>query len=455
MPQRPRFIYRQGMLSLLSMALPLIWPGVAQAAVTPQTLQQAFEASDQERLIPLQCESSTTPSHWRIHQVEILDQHVYQVVNNFQSREDVAWVKARLKMKSATGTDCESIYYLKYRLDDPAAGDLPVASRHPQVKRWRFGLDQPPKNSQEVLEALQKRLAILAPTLQHHAHWQWTDAQHVELTVPFYTAVPEAFIEHLLEQHAFRLKTPAVQGQWQDSGIHAQDFVDLRLVRDFNILDTFALEFKMTPTGQNKLATLTRQLHNQPLGIFLNDQLLMAPVIQEPIVAGAGIISGIENDDKLMNIHRALLLSQLPLPALALKTQDITQYPVSIQDLVAQDPERMTALNRPFNDAEQAVKANMYTLQTALETYAIDHGQYPHTLKELQAAGAGEYWKDLMNPYTQGQGIGNAVIEQGQAKPGQVSYEVAQDHRSYRLAGAGENGPLLIKGKVFVLSNSL
>lgn len=45
---------------------------------------------------------------------------------------------------------------------------------------------------------------------------------------------------------------------------------------------------------------------------------------------------------------------------------------------------------------------NMHTLQTMLETYAVDWGGvYPENIKALKnEAVAGEYWKNIENPYT-------------------------------------------------------
>jgi hypothetical protein len=47
-----------------------------------------------------------------------------------------------------------------------------------------------------------------------------------------------------------------------------------------------------------------------------------------------------------------------------------------------------------------SVKANMHTLQTALESYFVDHQRYPQSLEELVTqAKEGEYWKAFINPF--------------------------------------------------------
>lgn len=47
------------------------------------------------------------------------------------------------------------------------------------------------------------------------------------------------------------------------------------------------------------------------------------------------------------------------------------------------------------------VKANTYTIQVMLETYAVEwQGVYPQNIKELEIdAKKNHYWKDLVNPY--------------------------------------------------------
>lgn len=54
-----------------------------------------------------------------------------------------------------------------------------------------------------------------------------------------------------------------------------------------------------------------------------------------------------------------------------------------------------------------SIKANMHTFQTALETYAVDHGIYPESMKKLEkVAKAGNYWKEPKNPFTGEEGYG-------------------------------------------------
>lgn len=62
-----------------------------------------------------------------------------------------------------------------------------------------------------------------------------------------------------------------------------------------------------------------------------------------------------------------------------------------------------------------SVKANMHTLQTMVETYAVDwKGVYPPTLAALiteaqQTSERGAYWKEFTNPYTRQTGVGKSL----------------------------------------------
>lgn len=137
------------------------------------------------------------------------------------------------------------------------------------------------------------------------------------------------------------------------------------------------------------------------------------------------------------------------------------------------------------------VKANMHTVQTMVETYAVDwNGHYPATVEQLylQAnSSESHYWKALVNPFTLknteqqlGHGLRNyrdlpilalptlvaennvpAVIlgipldlgGQLLREPGLVLYQAAV--KNYFLYGLDQNGNLIRdKGRPFVLSNS-
>lgn len=60
-----------------------------------------------------------------------------------------------------------------------------------------------------------------------------------------------------------------------------------------------------------------------------------------------------------------------------------------------------------------SVKANAHTIQTMVETYAVDwKGEYPNNINNLKLEASknavNKYWKELQNPYTKLTGKGNA-----------------------------------------------
>ncbi len=115
----------------------------------------------------------------------------------------------------------------------------------------------------------------------------------------------------------------------------------------------------------------------------------------------------------------------------------------------------------PFSGAQDrakqsSIKANMHTLQTMIETYAVDWGGvYPKDLaileKEAKKSGY-SYWRDFTNPYTSKKGASHTIIDIKNIKPdsklpGQVIYIPLTDSTkqitSYFLVGLDENGKLI------------
>jgi type II secretory pathway pseudopilin PulG len=127
-----------------------------------------------------------------------------------------------------------------------------------------------------------------------------------------------------------------------------------------------------------------------------------------------------------------------------------------------------------------SVKANMHTVQTSVETYAVDWGGvYASRLGDGSADGivaeatAKGYWKDFKNPFTGQQGAGksyiaNAFAENGQTpvggcntfgtNGGAVGYAgitTAGAVTKYYIYGADKNPNTCIvdKGVAFTLTN--
>lgn len=121
-----------------------------------------------------------------------------------------------------------------------------------------------------------------------------------------------------------------------------------------------------------------------------------------------------------------------------------------------------------FGDARDkarisSLKANMYTLQTMVETYGVDaEGYYPTSLEALQkAAEENDYWRQITNPMDEAEGtlISMEAFENGEGLPGQVVYapEINEDGQvvRYRIYGIGADGELIVddESNPFELNN--
>ncbi len=72
------------------------------------------------------------------------------------------------------------------------------------------------------------------------------------------------------------------------------------------------IRFTLTPEGRDRFAFLTRSLVGQPLHIWLDNERLLSPVVQEPITDGELVLTG----NFTLKEARTLTL-KLQLPALA------------------------------------------------------------------------------------------------------------------------------------------
>ncbi|MFN8672196.1 MAG: hypothetical protein U0457_08985 [Candidatus Sericytochromatia bacterium] len=124
------------------------------------------------------------------------------------------------------------------------------------------------------------------------------------------------------------------------------------------------------------------------------------------------------------------------------------------------------------NKTLSKIKANMHTLQTMIETYAVDFEEnYPKNLTELYEYATKNnypYWKEFINPFTANKGISQygslldykTYLEEKNKEnlAGIVLYEpiVKDTIKKYKIYGIDFNGELL-KDKneeVFYLTNN-
>ena len=83
------------------------------------------------------------------------------------------------------------------------------------------------------------------------------------------------------------------------------------------------ISVRFTPEGSDLFAQITRQNVGNQLGIFLDGELLSAPVINEPITGGTAIISGGFGLEEARDLAQNLSFGALPLPIELQSTQTI------------------------------------------------------------------------------------------------------------------------------------
>lgn len=106
-----------------------------------------------------------------------------------------------------------------------------------------------------------------------------------------------------------------------------------------------------------------------------------------------------------------------------------------------------------------SIKANMHTLQTAVETYAVDwKGRYPASIHELLSeAKAKAYWKELHNPYSARKGLSLSFDDLiSRTKGKQKNYHISKTIHFYVLGipVEFEGGPFFIPFAAMPLSQA-
>lgn len=80
---------------------------------------------------------------------------------------------------------------------------------------------------------------------------------------------------------------------------------------------------RFTPEGKELFADITRNHVNEQLGIFLDGELLSAPVINEPITGGTAVISGGFTPEEARSLAQNLNFGALPVPIELQSTQTV------------------------------------------------------------------------------------------------------------------------------------
>jgi hypothetical protein len=108
------------------------------------------------------------------------------------------------------------------------------------------------------------------------------------------------------------------------------------------------------------------------------------------------------------------------------------------------------ALPNPHSGGDRpkssSVKANMHTIQTTAETYAVDFGGvYPDSMEALaKEAVKRSYWKDFKNPFTGLTGADNAWM----AKSPKTAIDPSTGTGAIVVSGAVIYDPVEVNGKV-------
>lgn len=110
----------------------------------------------------------------------------------------------------------------------------------------------------------------------------------------------------------FRRQDPEKPGQWMPTEVYGKMLKDARANLRGN--NDWIIEFEFNPEGAKKFGQLTTELVGQPLGIFLDDQVISAPNVNSPITGGSGIIEGSFSADEAKTLAIQLKAGQLPVP---------------------------------------------------------------------------------------------------------------------------------------------
>lgn len=102
------------------------------------------------------------------------------------------------------------------------------------------------------------------------------------------------------------------QGQWVNTGVSGKDFTKADLATKQN--GDWIVQFSLNSEGAQKFGKLTSELAptHAALGIFFDDQQVSAPVVNEPILDGSGIIEGKFTHDGAKDLVDTLNAGALP-----------------------------------------------------------------------------------------------------------------------------------------------
>lgn len=115
-----------------------------------------------------------------------------------------------------------------------------------------------------------------------------------------------------LKENAATLSPDApITEAWEKTGVSGDMLQDARVD---NHGGQWVVAFEFNAEGAKKFAELTTRLRGKPLGIFLDDKLVSAPNVDEPITGGQGVIRGGFDVKTAKDLVVKLKAGQLPVP---------------------------------------------------------------------------------------------------------------------------------------------
>lgn len=118
--------------------------------------------------------------------------------------------------------------------------------------------------------------------------------------------------------------TPSSAADFTSTGLSGQDLHLAQVQFDSNQVGSgpvIGLEF--SPEGSEKFAKITKENIGKPVAIFLDDQLLTAPTVQNEITDGKAIITGSYSIDEAKNLVIQLNAGALPVPIKIVEQRNI------------------------------------------------------------------------------------------------------------------------------------
>lgn len=110
----------------------------------------------------------------------------------------------------------------------------------------------------------------------------------------------------------FRRPDPKDPTKFVESGVYGKMLKDARA--NLRGANDWIIEFEFNAEGAKKFGELTTELVGQPLGIFLDGNMISAPRVNSPITGGSGIIEGGFTAEDAKTLAIQLKAGQLPVP---------------------------------------------------------------------------------------------------------------------------------------------